>query len=430
MSLELTKEMLDDSGRYLDGALGALGKLETNPSGEGSKSEDVLSKSGDKQEKEELKPAPVKSEDGTLEPDPLLVTEGFANSGEGNAKSGEGNIETKSDSLDSIQLPPHARGSTAEAFTKVKELARTQLTERETRLADLERQLKEANDKIQTAGQPDPKVLEELQSLRDFKAGLQLQADPGFEAKFVKPLQNLDEQIYGVLRADKATDADIEQIRKLGGVDGVDFEEVLGQLKPESRRRVEALLLRREQVKLDKESAVGAGKEKLESFLKETRAQQEAEGKRRVETLGVKYREFVAQIPTLKPRTLPDNATPEQRMAVEAANNRIQEAISNTERLARDDDPEVRAEIAAVAAVSQVLRLEKTGLQTLLKQANQTIGELKKQLGVLKSASRAGSSTPEVLTPSQIPPAKELPLGTSAMAAFEKFEASLRAKEV
>ena len=426
MPLELTKDMLEDSGRYLDGALGGLGKTD-----EGGEPKPPATPPVKPDEGGETKPPatpPAKPEDGgTPEVDPLLVPEGEPKPDAGDSKPKD---EAKPDSLDSIQLPPHARPNTAEAFTKVKELARTQLAERDTRLADLERQLKEANEKVQAAGRPDPKILEELQSLRDFKAGLQLQVDPNFEAKYVKPLQSLDEQIYGVLKADKATDADIEQLREYGGIDGVDFEEILGQLKPENRRRVEALLLRREQVKLDKEAAVGSGKEKLESFLKETRAQQEAEGKRKIETLGSKYREFVGQIPTLKLRVAPENATPEQKKVVEDANNKIQEAIRNTEQLAKEDDPEVRAEIAAVAAVSQVLRLEKTGLQTLLKQANQTIADLKKQLGVLKSATRAGGGTTEVLTPSQVPPAKELPIGTSAMAAFEQFEASLKAKEV
>lgn len=338
--------------------------------------------------------------------------------------------------IDAVQLSPHAQPRTAESFATVKTLAKEEIGRLSgevgtlrARLSDLEKTPK--GDALSEADR------KELVSLREFRAGIQLRGDPAFVEKFEKPLSDLEADFYRRLETAGATPENIDAIKKLGGIDKVDVEALLAKVAPSDRRALDAILRRRDDIRLDRDSTSGKSEEALRKAAEEYRKERESATAKETETVVRGFGQYVNGVADLQTYPVPAGADEKTRQQIEAANKQITGIIRDAEAMARRSDPDTRAQLATLAALSVVHRLRSAGLRSALVSAREglaaeqkaradEVAALQKQLDTLKGASRIGGAPRDLLKPSEAPRSVELPMGAPATAAFEAYEQANR----
>lgn len=281
--------------------------------------------------------------------------------------------ESTSDVLDSVKLGAHARPATAEAFSKVKELARAELRKREEELATLRKQVEE---RASTPAQ-DEQTTKELEELRNFRESIALEADPKFVERFDKKLDAVDQKVFAHLKSKGATDENIAQIKEWGGIEKIALE----KLTPEVRRYVEARLTEKEDLREQRTEALSKGAETRQKFLEEQRLQHAQSAKAGSEESAAEYKRLASTLEGFKPIAIPAKASAEEKKTIEEANRYIATKVADAEKLLSNDNPKTRAELAAGYALAHVFLVERDGLSkkadTLQKQLADTQEKLK-----------------------------------------------------
>jgi hypothetical protein len=168
-----------------------------------------------------------------------------------------------------VSLPANARGKSAEAFATVKQRFAADLSKRDEEIATLKTQVEQAQAKL---SDPIPEELkQEVESLRLFKAKLDLQADPEFTKKYTGKVDQLNEFIYAQLKESGTIgDEHIEKIRGLGGFDKVQYEDILAKEKnPNVVRVVQSKLDEIAVLNFEKSRALEVAKGDVEKYVKE-----------------------------------------------------------------------------------------------------------------------------------------------------------------
>jgi colicin import membrane protein len=132
--------------------------------------------------------------------------------------------DEKKDDFDNIELPPHVKPKTVESFALLKQQARARVTELTGSVAKLEEDLKAANEAIKLAkeGGVSAEEKKELEELRSFRRGIDVESDPEF-SKFDTQIKSNDEAIYARLLKAGYNQASIDKIMSLGGPLNVDW---------------------------------------------------------------------------------------------------------------------------------------------------------------------------------------------------------------
>ncbi len=328
--------------------------------------------------------------------------------------------------LDDVALPPHARPSTAEAFTKVKEAAKGHIAQLASEVAQLKSELEKVK-----AGSPDPsKVLTpeletELAELRAFRESAAVKDDPAFRAKFETPIKEAEDRIFAILKSEGASDTALARVKEKG-VAEFDWDPVLQTLTPSNRRILGVLLNKHAEGVLARDQATTDGTKFIENFAKESAAQRQKEATEAKAAVVQHFQRVADSIPVLTIRTPSATDTPAARAGMARVNEFIVKNREEVQAMLTGGRPEDIATLAAAASASVIYRLQFEAMQSVLTRQRGLISKLQSDLDAITKSARPG--TPRNPVPASSPPKPEaLPIGASADDAFRAFEATRKA---
>ena len=317
--------------------------------------------------------------------------------------------------LSKVELPPHARPKSAEAFSAVKQIALQHEQALRKEIADRDAKLKEFEEKTKAA--PDPKIVEEynalkteVEQLRAQRAVIDVRNDPKFK-EFDGKAERNNELVYSRLLKVGLKPEQIEKIKSVGGPGRIDWDQFEGSLSKDVLQFVRLKVAENIALDEEKQLALSEAEKAAPEYLTKRAKEQEQERLRVV----AGYKE---KADWLKPPALPANATPEQKAQhaaelewFKAQEGRIQRAVSDT-------SPEMHATLAVGNALafeysrqlkamnSYVEKLQKETLPAKDKEIAAAKADLKKvqdELDRIKKASRGGGSVPATGGPATAP---------------------------
>lgn len=262
---------------------------------------------------------------------------------------------------DSPALPPNASPKSSEAFSAIKIKAAQEIAARDAQLEEARKKLAEAEEKLKAG--PDTEILRELEDHRQWRAKLDVEADPKFK-EFDKQVASTQEFIYAQLKKSPAiTDAIIESIKKHGGPEYVDMGKIFAAVKdPTLQRIVESKVADIEMAKHNKEQAIKEAKTNINQYVEQQRkAYQENVGKHNQVTQE-HFTKLQAKLPWFAEKPVDAKADEPTRKAAEAHNAFVKEVKTQLDGALHDDSPEMRA--VMLTGMAQLLYLQKVYVST------------------------------------------------------------------
>jgi hypothetical protein len=286
--------------------------------------------------------------------------------------------QRKADELfkDTPGLPPNSSVKASEAFTAIKVKAAQEIAERDQKLQEAQAKLKELEAKA-NAPIPD-EITKELDSLREFRAKLDVETDPKFKA-FDTKVNEVNEFIYAQLKRDPAiTDAVIEDIKKYGGPGKVKMEKILDALEdPAIKRIVDSKLADIETISFEKQQAIKKAKENVREYLSEREKEFSEMAVSHNTTTKKTLENLASQIPWLNPVKVESTADEAAKKAAEAHNNYAAAMRKELDIAINDDSPEMRATL--LLGMVNAFRIEES-YKVLKTTSEAKIAELTKSL--------------------------------------------------
>ena len=283
-------------------------------------------------------------------------------------------------------LPPGASPKSAEAFSAVKIRAAQEISARDAQLEETRKKLAEAEERLKAG--PDPAVVKELEEHRQWRARLDVDADPKFK-EFDKQIAASHEFIYAQLRKSPAVTAEvIEQIKKLGGPENVNLDKIFSAVKDSTLQRVvEAKVADIEVAKFNKDQAVAEAKKNIAGYLEQQRkSYEESVGSHNAATKA-RFSELSSKLSWFSEKPVDAKADEPTRKSAEAHNTFIKGVRSQLDEALRDDTPEMRA--IMLAGMAQLIYLQRVHEGTKAESAalKAELAEAKTKLEKLTGAS-------------------------------------------
>lgn len=297
----------------------------------------------------------------------------------------EENPLPQKDEFDAFEIPG-AKPKASEAFNKVKDLARERVAALSKERDELNEKVKELSAKAD-AGLP-KEIQEELNSLRSFRASMDVEADPAFSTYDKTIAENLD-AIYTKLASAGVPADQIAKIKELGGPAEVDWGAPGVTLSTTLRRYLDSKLVENETLAEKKQAALKSAKASALQYVatKQEESTKNAEARNKAVS-----DEITALLPKftwfreLKPK---DGATEDEKASIEAHNELISNAKKTFEDAASDDSPAMRAILALghaqlmktkadFAALKASSAAKEAKLTAELTEANKLIEKIKK----------------------------------------------------
>jgi hypothetical protein len=328
--------------------------------------------------------------------------------------------------FEGIELPGQARPKSAEAFAAIKQRAAAEIGRLETERKALEVKLAETEEKLKS---PVPEeVTKELEELRGFRAKFDVELDPRF-AKFDEQVVGANETAYTYMLKNRvASQATIDEIKKLGGLGGLDADAFLSTIKDATARRfVEGQLYKVEAAKAEKEQAIESAKTNIGDYTKARREELNNSSRAHNEEVSAKVTDLVGRLPWMTLEKLKDSATEEEKKAFSENEKFVKEVREQVEVAATDGSPEMRAVL--VAGFAQLLNTQRAvvALQSQLAAAKTETETLNTKLARYTKASTSRlreSAAAPVGTPGA---AKKVDLTLSAGESLDAIAAQVMA---
>lgn len=294
------------------------------------------------------------------------------------------------DEFDAIELPPHAKPKTVEQFTNVKTVARAKIAAVTTELEKAKAELETARTAIEDGKKNSFSAEEkaELEELRNFRRGIDVESDPEFK-KFDVEIESNNELIYSKLTKAGFSKESIDKVKALGGPSGVDWEGLADKLPAEVKRLIDVKLVENETISDKKARAIETAKKNSAEFLKTRQVTAEKSVTARRDATEKQLQGHVAKLPFLKIQEIPANAKPEEKARIEAANKQAAEIQGDLKEALNDDSPEMRAVL--ITAYAKMIKLgedakakdaahaaEVSGLKKTLKEKEDFIAKIQK----------------------------------------------------
>lgn len=300
-----------------------------------------------------------------------------------------------------INLPPNIKPKSAEAFAAVKSKALEEISARDTKLAELEKQLKDLEEKVKTPVSDE--IHKELEELRSFRSKLDVEADPKFKA-YDKEIKDNHNFIYSqLLSTGKITQEHIDQIKKYGGPSKVNLEKIFEAINdPGVRRIVESKVADEAMLAFKKEQAIKETKENVGKYLAEREEAFTKAGKAHNEATQKQFVALTAKMDWTQDRPVPKGADDATKAEIKSHNEFVAGARKDLEAALQDDTPEMRAIL--LAGMGQLLHLQRVHKTVADKLASteKALAEATGKLERIKGASR--SRLPESSAPVNVKP--------------------------
>lgn len=304
------------------------------------------------------------------------------------AAKAAGQTPPTKDEFDAIELPPHTKPKSGEAFTNLKKLARETRDKLTAEIASEKAAAKKLADelealKTQAASATVPEeTAAELEELRAYRAAHDIESDPRLK-EFDNKLKGNVESIYKKLKDGGLSDASIEQIKTLGGPDQIDWEPVLPKLTLPIRRFIEATLVDNERLKDQKVEAYEAAKKNASQYIAERQT-------REVTQLTETANSYLKNLPWIAEQKVPADATPEVKAQIEANNADAHAYMQKLQGLLKDRSPDMHAQLAVGTVMAYRQKKEIAALEKQVADGKAAVEsatkDLKAQIATLTAA--------------------------------------------
>jgi|SRR5688572_1369268 len=340
------------------------------------------------------------------------------------------------DEFDAIELPPHAKQKSVESFTKVKELARTKIKELSGTVEKLTLEVQKANEAVEIAkkGGGSPEDLKELEELRNFRRGIDVEYDPEFQ-KFDAQITSNEEAIYAKLTKAGFDAASIKRIKELGGPSQVDWGKLGDKVPADALRFLNVKLVENETLAENKTKAIDAAKKNSAEFLKNRQTESTKSEAQRKEIANKQFAELSAKaLPWLKPEVIAKDAKPADKVRIEAHNKKVAEIQADVKDALNDHSPEMHAVLvtgyARMMKSESDLAEEKASRKAEVEALKKTIAEKEQFIASIQKSSTGrlagGSSAPSGGNPK--PASKDVDVNESSETALDRLRKEVEAK--
>lgn len=252
-------------------------------------------------------------------------------------------VSDKADALfkDSPSLPPGASAKSTEAFASIKIRATQEISSRDQKIEDLQKQLQERDEKLKNPIPPE--LQNELKQLREWRAKLDVEVDPKFK-EFDKSADSARDFIYAqLLKSPAIAKEDVEKIKKLGGPDMVNMSKVFEAIKdPTMQRLVETKLAEIETVKFNKEQAIKSAKDNIDKYLSERQSQFEKSAVEHNQATRQIVEDLTGRLSWFQLKKAEANADDATKKSVEEYNKFIEKTGKELQEALSDDSPQMR----------------------------------------------------------------------------------------
>src|SRR6185369_5758814 len=137
---------------------------------------------------------------------------------------------------DAPKLPPNASPKSSEAFNSIKIRAAKDISERDAEIEKLRKEIAERDEKLKNPLPPETE--KEIKELREWRAKLDVDADPKFK-EFDKGIEQTREFIYSqLLQNPNINPSLIDAIKKHGGPEMVKWDKIFDGLKDPTLQRI------------------------------------------------------------------------------------------------------------------------------------------------------------------------------------------------
>lgn len=297
-----------------------------------------------------------------------------------------------------VKLPEYTKPKAAEAFTKVKTLAKIEIDAATERATTSEAKVKELEKKLADKPGLDPATEAELKELRAFRQKLDVEASPEFK-EFDTRAKSNEESIFGKLKTAGFPDEMIAKIKEIG-VGEVDWEPVFAKIPPQVRRYIEAKLVENEDLGEKKTAAITAAKANAAEYLKTRDPSQQ--GAALATATKAKVDEFAPSLDWLKDQQPTEKSTEDEKKAITAHNTFVKEIREDMAATVHDNSPETKAILIVGYAQLRRVRADFENFKAdKAAEIEKLTGERDKAQNLLdrvknKSTARLSGSAPEV----------------------------------
>jgi hypothetical protein len=232
----------------------------------------------------------------------------------------------------------------------------------------------------------------DYEELRKFRAVFDIKNDPDFKSKYVEPLNNAAESIYGILKKHGASDEVIDNIKKAGGPDKVSDEwwqkNAINKLPFQDSERLKRGLLDIYDLKDKQQSEIENAAQNAEKILEERKNASVESYRRDTEQITNHLQEITKEIPWARYQEIPQGATEEQVQAAQKHNQMVAQLEQKFNAALWPTDAVSRANIAASAVLSDVLAGQLRQDQARMAQMAEQLKKLTEENSKLKGASK------------------------------------------
>jgi hypothetical protein len=301
--------------------------------------------------------------------------------------------EVAKDEFEGLVLPPHTKSEVATSFESLKKTSREKVAAAQKEREELAARVKE----LETRPAIDPKLEAELKELRDFRAKMDVEADPTFK-EYVEESKANEESIWAKLKEAGASEDALKKMKDIGAKD-LDWEIILEKLPPVTRRYVENKLAVNEDLNDQRTRHLESAKKNATEFLAERQKASTQDELAHYAKAEEHFGKVSVQLPWFKLQKAEATATPEQKAAVDAENKFFIATQDQVTKMLKDPSPEMRS-IAALG-YAQMLRLqaeipalqaehaaEKKALDEKIAKLEATVKEKEDFIARVKGASR------------------------------------------
>lgn len=258
---------------------------------------------------------------------------------------------------DAPKLPPNASTKSTEAFRDVKLRAMKDISDRDAEIEKLKKEIAARDEKLKNPLTPEAQ--EEIKSLREFKAKLDVESDPKFK-EFDKNADATREFIYAQIRQNPNVQADklIEKIKSFGGPEMVQWKAIFeGMNDPTAQRIIESSLAEIEKVKFLKSQAIQNAKKNVDEYVKTQAEQATKAATSHRDATKAELALLTPNLDFLKEKPVDEKADESTRKGIESENAWVKETNGFIQQALNDDSPQMRA--LQIAGMAQLLWMKR-----------------------------------------------------------------------
>ena len=301
---------------------------------------------------------------------------------DGDTKAGD----EPDDDFKKIALPPHTSQKASDSFNAVKEKARAEISQRESRIAELQSEL----DQLKAKETITPEEKSELEELRKLRGNLEIEKDPQIVGEFDRKITANDDIIYKTLKEVGMKDSQIQQIKDMGGpVKLGNWDAIYEHMTPSQKRVVDGRLNENERLLGDRDHKIAQAKSKVDEYLASRSSASKETLERESQVITESANEMLQKVEWSAEREIPATATEAERKAIEEANKWSKTQIETLKGLLSDRSPENHATLAFGTVQALHFRKQLDAAHAELKTLRDAHEALEQKMAKIK---KAGSS--------------------------------------